>query len=108
MVSVKQRRKEGKVYSQSYNACRQIGNEKPFGAIDKIILRVKVIHTLVEISGLEEEERHEVKRPFHYMRPPLHLSHPAEVHDVKTDHTNDTQSAQEVECMVPILHLPSY
>ena len=105
MVTIQQNRKKREVYPQSYYACRHIRDKEALRSVDKICLCRAVIHAFVEKASLEEKERHEVECPLHNMRPPLHFSHSAEVHNVQTYHANDTKSAQKIERMIPILHL---
>lgn len=104
VIPLKQERQEGEVYCHSYQAGRYIRNKYALGSINNIIPCSDIVHALVEKAGLKEEERHEIETPFHNMRPPLNFPQSTEIHNVKTYHTNNAKSAQEVKHMISFFH----
>ena len=103
MVSIDQEGLESHVDEESDSTARDVGNKQSLAFVDEVSLAV-ACYRLVEISSLEEEEAHEEICPVHDFPPPVIVSMTAETHDVEGNHTNDTDTAQEVEGVISRFH----
>ena len=98
-VLVLERVIEGEIDEQTDEGTRQVGGEQPLAAVDEIG-SVATANAAAEVTGLEEEEAHEVIGPLHNLLPPHLVTLSCERHDVQGDHAHDTDAAQDVECVV--------
>ena len=90
---------EREKYGSAYQTRCNIGDEQPLGLVCTILPTVAQ-HTFVEISRLEEKERHEVVGPLHDLAPPVVVGMATKCHDMQTDHADDTYAAKEVKSVI--------
>ena len=97
---------EGKVDGidkEADGAPHHVRNQQPFRLVLDVGFRV-ARDRLVEVARLEEEEAHEEERPSHHLLPPVITFMTAEGDGVETNHADDADATQKVECMVTFLH----
>ena len=95
---------EGGKDDEAYGAPHGVGDEEALGLVEDEVMAV-ARDGLVEVASLEEEEAHEEEGPRHDVCPPLLVFVAAEGYGMEAYHADDADAAQEVECMVALLHL---
>ena len=84
-------------------APHDVGSQQALRLVFQIFLGV-ARYSLVEVTRLEEEERHEEVGPLHDGCPPLRTAKATGIGDVEHHHADDTDAAQQVEGMVTLFH----
>jgi len=90
-------------YHSSNDAPRKVRNEKTTHSVAKIGKRL-ARNTLVEVAGFKEEETHEEERPSHRFLPPRSLSKLRLANCMKRHHSQNAESAKQIEGIVSRLH----
>ena len=90
-------------YHSSNDAPRKIRNEETTYSVAKIGKRL-ARNTFVEVAGFEKEETHEEERPSHRFLPPKSLSKLRLANCMQGYHSQDAESAEQIEGMVSRLH----
>ena len=82
---------------------RQVRNEEATHSVLEIRKRL-ARNTLVEVACFEEEETHEEEGPSHRFLPPRSLSKLCLADNMQSHHSQDADSAEQVEGIVARLH----
>ncbi len=104
VIAFEQEGQKCKIDNVAQQTAGDVGDEQPLRLVRHIHFRV-ARQRLVEVARLEEEEGHEEIRPRHHLAPRRLLRLAAELHDVERHHADDTDSAQNVEGMIALLHI---
>lgn len=104
VVGVENKADEEEIDEIADGAPHHVGSQQPFRLVFQVFLRV-ARHRLVEVTCLEEKERHEEIRPVHDGCPPVCIAKATGVGDVQQHHPYDADAAQEVESMIALFHL---
>ena len=90
-------------YYSAYDAPRKVRNEETTNSVLEIRQRL-ARNALVEVACFEEEETHEEERPSHRFPPPRSLSKLCLADNMQSHHSQDADSAEQVEGIIARLH----
>ena len=103
VVTLHKFRQEGEIDGIAQQTAGGPRYEQTFHAVAKIRQRA-ARNSLIEVSGLEEEETHKEIRPLHHLAPPIHISLATHRHYVQRHHSYDAYAAKQVKSIISLLH----